>query len=244
MSSEIELFDPTNSPKSALFVVAHPDDIDFGMAGTAAVLAASGTEVFYAICTSGEAGVPEDLDRRILAETRQAEQLAAASKVGVSNVMFLGLPDGALEFNLHARMTISRVIRQVRPEVVICQTPEFDYSSIFGSHPDHIAAAQATVAAFYPDSRNPHSHPMLLLEGLPPHSASELWIFRSPMSNLVVDISDHIEQKIEALSCHESQIENIDEVADMLREWSRQTARDYGVTSKASMVEAFQRFKI
>ena len=138
----MELLDLTDVPERVLVVVAHPDDIDFGIAGTAAVLIAAGSHVTYALCTSGEAGIPEEMDRAELAEVREREQRAAAAEVGVTDVRFLGQPDGHLEANLELRKVISRVIRQVKPDVVITQSPERRYERIFGSHPDHLACAR------------------------------------------------------------------------------------------------------
>ena len=157
------------------WVVAHPDDIDFGVAGTAASLVKAGCVVTYALVTSGEAGPPEDMPRAEVKALREGEQRAAAAVVGVDDVLFLGHADGRLEPNLDLRRDISRVIRQVRPDLVIAQCPERRWHSIYGSHPDHLAAGEATIAAVYPDARNPHAHPELLAEGLDPHSVSEVW---------------------------------------------------------------------
>ena len=95
----MELLDTTDVPERVLVVVAHPDDIDFGIAGTAAVLTAAGSQVTYALLTSGEAGIPDDMDRGELAAMREREQRAAAAVVGVTDVRFLGQPDGHLEAN-------------------------------------------------------------------------------------------------------------------------------------------------
>ena len=124
----------------------------------------------YALCTSGEAGIPEEMDRAELAQIREREQRAAAAQVGVTDVRFLGQPDGHLEANLELRKVISRVIRQVKPNVVITQSPERRYERIFASHPDHLACAEATISAVYPDARNPHAHVELMAEGHEPHA--------------------------------------------------------------------------
>ena len=235
----MELLDHNDIPASVLVVVAHPDDIDFGIAGTAAVLTKAGSKVTYALCTSGEAGIPEDMDRAELAALRESEQRAAAAAVGVTDVRFLGQPDGHLEANLELRKVISRVIRQVKPQVVITQSPERRYERIFGSHPDHLACGEATISAIYPDARNPHAHVELMAEGHEPHAVDWLWIVSGRDPNMAVDITDVMDAKVAALSSHSSQVAWIEDVGKLLREWAGQTAEKLGVSAEASYVEAF-----
>lgn len=237
----MELLSLEELPATVLVVVAHPDDIDFGVAGSAAVLAGAGTRVVYAICTSGEAGAPEEMDRAELAALRQREQRAAAAVVGVNEVLFLGMPDGHIEANLELRKVISRVIRQVKPDVVISQSPERRYDRIYASHPDHLACAEATISAVYPDARNPHSHTELLKEGHEPHTVPEVWVTFGPDPDLAVDIGDTIDLKAKALSSHSSQVGWIDDISKMLRGWGRDTAKNFGVDDRAEFVEVFQR---
>jgi len=239
----VELLSPTDRPDRVLVVVAHPDDIDFGIAGTAAVLTDAGSEVVYALCTSGEAGIPEDMDRAELRALRESEQRAAGAAVGVTDVRFLGMPDGQLEDNLALREAISRVIRQVQPDVVISQSPERRYDRIFASHPDHLAAANATIAAVYPDARNPHAHVGLLDEGLEPHSVDWLWVSGGPDPNFAIDITPQLDRKVAALSSHSSQVAWIDDVAALLGNWSRETSKTYGLDDQAECIEVFQRVK-
>ena len=238
---DVELLDLTEVPDRVLVVVAHPDDIDFGVAGTAAVLSAAGSHVAYALCTSGEAGVPEEMDREELAALREYEQRAAATQVGVSDVRFLGLPDGHLEANLELRKAISRVIRQVRPNVVITQNPTRRYERIYASHPDHLACGEATISAVYPDARNPHAHIDLVDEGLEPHTVEQVWIVQGGEPNLAVDITAQFDKKVAALSSHTSQVKWIDDIAKLLRDWAGMNAQQAGVADKAELVELFQR---
>jgi len=235
----MELLDLTEIPERVLVVVAHPDDIDFGIAGTAAVLTAAGSQVTYALCTSGEAGIPEDMDRSELAALREREQRAAAAKVGVSDVRFLGQPDGHLEANLHLRMVISRVIRQVKPTVVITQNPERRYERIFGSHPDHLACGEATISAIYPDARNPHAHVELLAEGHEPWSVDWVWITQGRQPNLAVNITEAMDAKVAALSSHSSQVAWIEDVGKLLREWANGSAVRHALADQAEFVELF-----
>ena len=235
-----EYVDLSTPPAKALAVVAHPDDIDFGMAGTIAALTAAGTEVVYAIATSGEAGPPEDMDRLELATLREKEQLAAAAAVGVSDVRFLGLPDGHLVFDLDLRRAMSALIRAVRPDLVLQQSPERRFDRIYGSHPDHLAVAEATIAAVYPDARNPHAHPSLLLEGLEPHSVPEVWIGGLEPSDLFVDVTDVFDQRVAALASHESQVAWIEDLEGFLRTRAAEVTAEHGLPA-GRLTESFRR---
>src|SRR3954468_14380357 len=148
-----------------LVVTAHPDDVDFGVAGSVAVWTEAGIEVTYCIVTDGEAGGDDlEMSRADMAALRRAEQTAAAECGGVSALVFLGPADGRVQSTIELRRDISRVIRQVRPQRVVCQSPERNFERIYASHPDHLAAGDAAFAAVYPDSRNPFAHPELLEE--------------------------------------------------------------------------------
>jgi len=188
-------------------VTAHPDDVDFGAAGTVAAFTAAGLEVTYCIVTNGDAGGSDrSTSRSDVALLRQDEQRAAAAVVGVRDVRFLGHPDGRVAATQDLRRDISRVIRQVRPERVITQSPERNWDFIYASHPDHLAAGEAAVCAVYPDARNPFAHPELLDdEGLEPWSVPELWIMGPPGSQ-EISIAVETTGTVEALLCHKSQI--------------------------------------
>ena len=227
-------------PATVLVVVAHPDDIDFGMSGTVAALVAAGSSVHYAIATAGEAGLPEEADRIELAATRKAEQVAAAAAVGVDDVRFLGLPDGHLVPGLELRREITRVIRQVRPDLLLQQSPERRWDRIYASHPDHLAVAEATIAAVYPDARNPHAHPELLGEGLEPHAVPEVWVGGLSRPDVFVDITDVFDRKVEALSAHTSQVAWIEDVDAFLREWATEVTTTCGLP-EGTLTEAWRR---
>ena len=176
-----------------------------------AAFTAAGLEVTYCIVTNGEAGGSDrTLSRAEMAALRQDEQRAAAAVVGVSDVRFLGHPDGRVEATQELRRDISRVIRQVRPERVLTQSPERNWDFIYASHPDHLAAGEAAVCAVYPDARNPFAHPELLnVERLEPWTVPELWIMGPPGTTeitVAVETTGTVERKVEALMCHKSQI--------------------------------------
>jgi LmbE family N-acetylglucosaminyl deacetylase len=208
-----------------LVVTAHPDDVDFGNAGSVALWTDAGIEVAYCICTSGEAGGFElTVPRSTMVEIRESEQRAAAKVVGVSDVTFLRYPDGRLESSFDLRRDISRVIRRVRPQRVISQSPERNLQSVYASHPDHLAAGEATMAAVYPDARNPFAHPELLDEGLEPWAVGEMYLATAGTPNVTVDITDTFDRKLEALRCHVSQHPDPDGLEDRMRGWNSANA--------------------
>ena len=152
-----------------------------------------------------------------MAQLRQKEQRAAAQCVGVTDVTFLGHPDGRLVPSIELRRDISAVIRRVRPDRVVCQSAQRDMTRFQASHPDHLAAGEAALCAVYPDSRNPFAHPELLEEGLEPHTVPETWIMSFSGANRAVDITDTFELKLSALASHKSQIADIDQLATWMR---------------------------
>lgn len=214
-----------------LVVVAHPDDIDFGTAGSVATWSAAGIEVTYCLVTSGEAGGDDRAQPRAhMASMREAEQTAAAGVVGVTDVRFLHFPDGRVESSLELRCAISRVVREVRPQRVVTQSPERLWDRIYASHPDHLAAAEATVAAVYPDAQNPFAHPeLLLMEELEPWSVAQLFMMARPDANTYVDITDVMDAKLRALASHVSQISDPARVETLLRDWASANAKMAGL---------------
>ena len=213
-----------------LVVVAHPDDVDFGAAGSVARWTDAGIEVAYCIATDGEAGgrhtgiAPSEL-----AELRRVEQTAAAKVVGVTDLAFLGYPDGRLVSSLELRRDITRVIRRVRPQRVLCQSPDRNYERIFASHPDHLACGDSTLAAVYPDARNPFAHPELLVEGYDAWAVHEVYVMTPTDPNVFVDITDTVDRKIEALLSHVSQMPDPAGTEERIRAWSMMTAERAGL---------------
>jgi LmbE family N-acetylglucosaminyl deacetylase len=219
-----------------LVVTAHPDDVDFGVAGTVATFTKAGLEVTYCIATNGDAGGSDrSVSRSDMAANRQREQRAAAAEVGVSDVRFLGHPDGGLQPTMALRRDISRVIRQVKPERVLTQSPERRWDFIYASHPDHLAAGEAAVCAVYPDARNPFAHPELLeLEGLEPWTVNELWIVGVPAPNMAVETTSTVERKVAALLRHESQISDPAGVTQRVMDSGRAGGKEAGLPEGAA----------
>jgi LmbE family N-acetylglucosaminyl deacetylase len=209
-----------------LVVTAHPDDVDFGASGTIAGWTRSGVEVTYAIVTNGDAGgFDPDVPRSEIPAIRQAEQRAAAACVGVSDVRFLGYVDGELTVSHELRRDISRVIRQVRPQRLLCQSPERNWERLQGSHPDHLAAGEAAVQAVYPDARNPFAHVSLLAdEGLEAWTVPEVWLMAAKDATHYVDVTDTFDAKLAALRAHASQTAHVENFEEFLRGWGTRNA--------------------
>jgi LmbE family N-acetylglucosaminyl deacetylase len=214
-----------------LVVTAHPDDVDFGFAGTVATLTDAGIAVSYCIATDGDAGGSETgIPRDEMAPQRREEQTAAAAVVGVHDVHFLGYPDGRVETSLDLRRDISRTIRQVRPQRVLMQSPERNWDRVYASHPDHLAVAEAAIAAVYPDARNRWAHPELEAEGHQPWTVPQVWMGAggSELTHFV-DITGAVERKIEALLCHKSQLPDPEATGEMVRAWAKMNATSAGL---------------
>jgi LmbE family N-acetylglucosaminyl deacetylase len=224
-----------------LVIAAHPDDVDFGAAGTVARWTEAGTEVSYCIVTDGAAGgSDQSISRPEMVTLRQAEQTAAAKQVGVRDIRFLGYPDGRLEATLGLRRDLARVIRQVRPDRVLCPSPERDYVRIGVGHPDHRAAGSAALDAVYPDARNPFAFPELLAdEGLDAWKVREVWLSGGPAPNHYVDITETFGRKIGALRAHASQIGHLENLEGMLRTRLSRAAAQAGLPD-GRLAEAFQ----
>jgi LmbE family N-acetylglucosaminyl deacetylase len=224
-----------------LSITAHPDDVDFGAAGTVAQWTDAGLEVIYCVVTDGDAGgSDEDIPRAKMASLRRAEQIAAAKCVGVTDVRFLGYPDGQVEATIDLRRDLARVIRQVRPDRVVSSSPERNYVRLGISHPDHRAVGSATLDAVYPDARNPFAFPELRAEeGLEAWTVREVWISGGPAPTRYVDVTDTFPRKVAALRAHETQIAHRDDLEQMLKERLARTAAQGGLP-EGRLAEAFQ----
>ena len=213
-----------------LAVMAHPDDVDFGAGGTIASLTDQGIEVSYCIVTDGDAGgFDPTVPRSEIPRIRRAEQRAAGAVLAVTDVHYLGYHDGELEVTQAVRRDISRVIRQVRPDVVISQSPEINYDRIYASHPDHRGAGEAALIAVYPDARNPFAHTRLLAdEQLQAWSVKQVWLTGHPTRNAWMDTTATIDRKIAALNEHVSQIEEPAALPERIRMWGAMQAEEAG----------------
>ena len=229
----------------ALVVAAHPDDIDFGAAGTVATWTAAGTTVTYLLCTDGDAGGFDPVVPRAEIPTiRRAEQRAAGAVVGVHDVRFLGYPDGDLRVTQDLRRDISRTIRQVRPQRMLIQSPERNWARLPASHPDHLAAGEAAITAIYPDARNPFAHVSLLREeGLEDWKVGEVWVCGHPSHDHYVDVTDQFDAKIAALREHKSQTAHLPDLEGLIRGWLLANAVAAGLPD-GCLAEAFMAVSI
>ena len=219
---------PDSDIERALVIVAHPDDADFGSAGTVALWTDSGIKVTYCVITNGDAGgFDHSVPRHEMGGIRQEEQRAAAAEVGVSDVIFLGYPDGRLHVSFDLRLDLARVIREVRPQRVLTQSPQRNMTRIYASHPDHLAAGEAAMCAIYPDARNPFAYAELAeLEAWP---VPETWVMGADQANHYVDITDVFDRKTAALLSHASQMEGVEDLDGLLRTWNGANALAAGL---------------
>ena len=221
-------------PERVLVIVAHPDDADFGVAGTMAKWIGAGTVARMVCCTSGDAGADDaTTDPLELATTREKEQRAAAAVVGYEGVDFLHRPDGALENDLALREQLVRIIRQFKPDAVVCMDPTVVITrGGFVQHVDHRNAAMAAIDAVYPASRNAMAFPHLVTdEGLEPHNVDIVYMFFTDNADTWVDTSDTIDTKIAALREHTSQLRQPEKLEEMLRGWSAEDGKKIGTNA-------------
>ncbi|MFS1297568.1 PIG-L deacetylase family protein [Streptosporangium longisporum] len=225
-----------------LVVTAHPDDVDFAAAGAIAQFTDRGVEVTYCVVTDGDAGgFDRELDNGGMAELRRTEQTDAAKVVGVTDLRFLGYRDGTVVQSLDLRRDITRVIRQVRPDLVITHSPERNHRFIAPSHPDHRAVGGCTLDAVYPDARNPYAFPELLRdEGLQAWTVREVWLNGGPAPDHHVDVTGTFDRKLAALRSHVSQVGHQNDFEASLRGHFSRIAVEAGF-GEGRYIESFQR---
>lgn len=219
-------------PARLLVITAHPDDADFGVAGSVAAWIRQGSVAHLICCTSGDAGSDDArTDPLSLATLREAEQRAAARVVGYEGVTFLHRPDGALANDLALREQLVRLIRTFRPDAVAAPDPRLIvHEDGFVQHVDHREAGAAAVDAVYPAARNAMAFPHLVTaEGLEPHSVTRLYLFWSERPGAFVDISATLDVKLQALREHVSQHRQPDQLDERIRTWARRSGEPVGV---------------
>lgn len=232
MTAEASLHD--ERPQRLLVITAHPDDADFGVAGSVAAWVRAGTVAHLVCCTSGDAGGDDATrDPLELARTREAEQRNAAALVGYEDVTFLHRPDGALANDLALREQLVRVIRTFRPDAVAAPDPRvIVHQDGFIQHVDHREAATAAVDAVYPAARNAMAFPHLVTaEGLQPHAVTRLYLFWSERPTAFVDITGTLDVKLAALHAHVTQHRRPAELDDRIRRWAARTGETVGLTA-------------
>lgn len=217
-------------PERAMFIYAHPDDIEFSAGGTAAKWASQGCEVTYVLITNGNIGSHDrSLTAADLTKIRRAEQRAAAAVAGVKNCIFMGYHDGLLEPTLALRKKLVKLIRQYRPNVIVCGDPRSQFpSDSYINHPDHRAAAKAVVEAAFPASEMHLLYPELEEEGIMPHKPNYVYISGAKDANVFVDIGDVIDVKVKALRQHKPSQFGEWDPEPMIKEWAREAGKRVG----------------
>ena len=225
-----------------LYIAAHPDDPDFGAGGTTARWARNGTRVTYVVVTDGSKGSHDPgLAGKQLTQIRQAEQRAAAALLGVSEVVFLGYPDGEVYNTPALRRDLVRQIRLHRPDLVVTHDPTARFiGNVWINHPDHRAVGDTALDAIFPLARDRLSFPEQEHEGLTPHRVLHVLLTPTNEPNAWVDISETLDLKIAALLEHRSQIEDPDGLAARIR----QRAQDYAQGTPYTYVERFRRISL
>jgi LmbE family N-acetylglucosaminyl deacetylase len=224
-------------PARFMVIAAHPDDAEFGPAGTAARWIEAGSVGWLVCCTSGDQGGEDaDADPLALAAVRETEQQAAADVIGYDGVTFLHHPDGALANDPALRELLVREIRTFRPDAVLATDPETLFYRDGGvNHTDHRAAGMAAVDAAYPAARNPMAFPGLARSGLAPHAVRRLYLFWSERSNAWVDVTSTLERKLSALAEHRSQIHDHVALAERIRAWAKEEGAAIGVDAAEAL---------
>lgn len=231
--------DKLPTPERVLVVAAHPDDIEFGAAGTVARWVAEGADVRYLLVTRGDKGSDDPAtDVEALVVLREREQRAAASEIGVAGVDFLDEPDGQVEPSLRLRERITHAIRAYRPEIVMTHDPTVLFvNDEWVNHPDHRAVGQVTVDAVFPTARDPLNFREHLDAGLEAWKVAELYLWSTNEANQLVDIASTIERKIDALRHHASQFRRFDDIA----RWVRRRSEELGERAGYHAAEGFRR---
>lgn len=231
--------DKLPTPDRVLVVAAHPDDIEFGAAGTVARWVTEGAVVRYLIITRGDKGSDDpDADIGALIRLRETEQRAAAAELGVEGVDFLEEPDGQVEPSLALRERVTYAIRGFRPEIVMTHDPTVLFvNNEWVNHPDHRAVGQVTVDAVFPTARDPLNFRQHLEGGLEAWKVAELYLWSTNEANQLVDIGATMERKVAALAHHASQFRHFDDVA----RWVRRRSEELGERAGYRAAEGFRR---
>jgi LmbE family N-acetylglucosaminyl deacetylase len=219
------------APKIVLGIAAHPDDLDFGAGGTMAHFAEQGAEVHYLILTDGSSGSDDKtMTPEKLIKIRETEQRAATKAIGGKSVTFLGYPDGQLEITMTLKRDVVKVIRRIRPDVVVTTDPSVLYSADRGmiNHPDHRAAGQTALDCVFPLARDHMSFPELYAEGYEPHKTQTILLTNFNTANFYVDTAKTFPKKIAALKAHASQIGDIEQIGERMQQWGRMAGEKAG----------------
>lgn len=221
-----------------LVITPHPDDAEGGAGGTIARWTRQGRKVVLVVCTNGDKGTSDrSLKPADLAKIREVEQLQAAEVLGVSEVVFLRIPDQGLEDGPEFREKLVRLIRQHRPGTVVTIDPYRRYIR----HRDHEVCGRVTLDAIFPSARDHLAFPEHLEAGLEPHVVREVYMWGSEEPDTFLDITETFATKMDALYCHASQMKWSRVEREPLR---RAQHEEYGKKAGVPLAEAFKRIEI
>lgn len=222
-----------------MVITSHPDDAEYGAAGSVARWVKEGKEVIYVVCTNGDKGTDDfTVTSEELVKIRKAEQLAAARMLGVREVIFLGHPDQTLEDTPEFRKELVRLIRMYKPQTVLCADPYRRYLW----HRDHRIAGQVVLDAVFPYARDHLAYPDLLEEGLESHKVKEVLLWATEDINYRSDITSTFEIKLAALHCHQSQVGGRSPVE--IEQWLRKRHHMFAEGENFELAEAFHRVEM
>jgi LmbE family N-acetylglucosaminyl deacetylase len=235
--------EPADRPASALAVYAHPDDAEIAAGGTLAKWAAAGASVWVLVTARGEKGSADpDADLDALAALRVEETAKAAAVLGLAGHFHLGYGDGELTNDHELRGAIVRVVRELRPEVVLCPDPTaVFFGDGYFNHHDHRVTGWATLDAIAPAAGNPHYFPEHLRDGLGVHQVRSVYLTGTLEANCWVDIGETLERKIDGLFCHASRLPDADE---WFRQFLRERAEQGGSAAGMAYAEPFRRITL
>ncbi|GAB4421550.1 MAG: PIG-L family deacetylase [Anaerolineales bacterium] len=195
--------------QNILVILAHPDDPEFFCGGTLVRWARARHEIRYYLLTCGDKGRNDhnhNIPAEKLCELRHQEEIAAAAVIGAKAVHFLDREDGTLVPDISLRRDVVRIIRQIKPDILVTCDPQNLFASYGLNHPDHRAAGQVVLDAVFPAAGNELFFPELLAEGYPPHMPKEVWVSLTNQPNVKIDITQEWPTKLAALKEHKSQI--------------------------------------
>lgn len=216
---------------------AHPDDLDFGCSGTIAKWTKKGKEVYYCILTDGCKGKHTKISDHEIVKIRENEQRNAAKLLGVKDVIFLREKDGELQNTKELRKNLVKVIRQIKPDIVMCFDPaNRSFDNFYRFHRDHRISGEIVFDAVYPDAGSDAFFPELT-KAYPPYKIKEAWFYATDKPNVFVDISKTINKKLEALKQHKSQIKDFTQLEERIKSW----ARDFGKRAELKYAEGFRK---
>ncbi len=225
-------------PERAMLVIPHPDDAEGGVGGTVAKWVAEGTEVVFVLCTNGDKGTSDpEMTTEKLGAIREKEQAAAAECLGVKEVIYLRYGDGELDDTAKFRGELVRAIRKHRPDVVFCTDP---FRQTFYLHRDHRISGQVTLDAVFPYARDFLHYNEHIQEGLDTHKVGDILMWGTEHPDTFIDITDTIDNKINALKKHASQVAGSGRDVDR---FVKVNAQNQGQMANMPYAEGFKRIR-